>query len=57
MRADIAVGGLGSGVVLIWLWNTVIPAFVSGWPEMPAEVGAAISPALMALIERWVDDR
>lgn len=62
MRADVAVGGLGSGVVLVWLWNAVLPGLLSvgwpalagGWPEMPAVVAAAVSPGLMVVLEAWM---
>lgn len=63
MRADIAIGGLGSGVVLVWLWNAVLPGLfglvwpsvAAGWPEMPAEVAMAVSPGIIAVLERRVD--
>lgn len=63
MRAEIAIGGLGSGVVLVWLWNAVLPGLLAlglpeaaqGWPEMPAEVAVAVSPGIIALLERWIE--
>lgn len=55
--------GIGSGVVIAWAWNAVIPAIcglftvVEGWPAMPAEVAAAVGPVVVALVDRLVEDR
>lgn len=62
MQGGTVAMGAGSGVALVWLWNSVAPwAFsvplegAGAWPAMTAEVAAVLAPALMALIQRLVD--
>jgi len=43
--------GLGSGVVTIWLWNTLLfPSY-----PMPAEVAGAVAPVLAGAVYGVVD--
>lgn len=61
MRSDLAVGGLGSGVGLIWIWNRVLPWLFGlepeAWPEMPAEVAAIVATSMLAWFENLFGDR
>lgn len=43
-RAIAGGSGLGSGIVLVWAWNSLMPD-----NQMPAEVGSAVGGALMGL--------
>lgn len=49
-RALAGGGGLGSGIVLVWAWNSLMPD-----NQMPAEVGSAVGGALMGLA-MWAKD-
>ncbi len=53
MKPDQAklVGG-ALGVIIPWLWGMM--AVKIGWPEMPAEVGAAWSVLCVAVADYWL---
>ncbi len=44
-----AAGGVGLGVVLVWLWNSFMPD-----QPMPGEVGAALGGFLGPLVNRFL---
>ena len=58
MKSTPAAGGISLGVLIVWLWNSAIPAFAgvaAWWPEMPAEVAAVVAAIAMALGARYLD--
>lgn len=54
MNANTAATGVGSGVVLAWLWSGTVEVW-TGFAMTP-EVAAAIGPVVMAILERNLKD-
>lgn len=52
MNAGVNVGatGLGSGFLFVWLWNSILVTRY-GFPEITAEIGAAITAVLVKVAD------
>lgn len=50
--------GLGSGFLFVWLWNSIlVPRW--GFPEITAEIGAAITAVLVKVADyfgQWLPE-
>lgn len=52
MKSTTATTATGAAVVIVWIWNTLIPVFSGAgewWPVMPAEVATVLNGVVMAL--------
>lgn len=57
ISGEAVAGGIGSGVLLVWINNTLLPAipYLDWWPSMSAEVAVALAPVLLAIVERLLE--